>query len=326
MNTGYHEHILRLKFGKYKISQGKNGIEYVVKCPYCNKKDKCYINFQKGTFICFCGCDAGNIAKLELSQEIRDFKPVEPAHITSARQQIISFPGEVVPLSQLPDSSPPIQYLKYQRKRAFCPKELDENFGVCYCVNGIKIQSFDTTNTLIFPIYMYKTLVGWQARLLYDPKQIPEHLYEQYGFIKDEDGDWVIPPRYMTSRGLSTERVLYNYDNARKSNVVVICEGPFDAISVGRCAVATFGKNVKETQTRLLKAYWDLAIVLLDPEDAEKESQIMYTNLSRSIPTVMVKLEGYKDPGDAPREVIWDQIYRTCVKQNIQLEQYKIVI
>ena len=96
---------------------------------------------------------------------------------------------------------------------------------------------------------------------------------------------------------------------------MVVTEGPFDAMSVGMSAVATLGKGVTHDQARLVKAYWDMAIVMLDPGDADADGRKLLSNLGLSSPTIQVVLEGYKDPGDAPREEIWRQVAKAIGRE-----------
>jgi len=52
------------KFGKFKKSKGKKGLEYIVKCPFCQKAGKLYINPMHGIYVCFkCG-EAGSAESL----------------------------------------------------------------------------------------------------------------------------------------------------------------------------------------------------------------------------------------------------------------------
>jgi hypothetical protein len=315
------EQVLRKRFGKVKVSRGKHGTEFVVRCPFCNKKDKCYINPIQGQFICFCGCDAGKLEKLKIQLSVTPITGPRPdiAPVPSC----VEPPGNLVELTTLEPAHPAITYLG---GRGFDPQELNDNFGVRYCTSGIRMGSFDTSNTIVFPIWMNQTVVGWQARLLYNPDSIKPEDYEAMGFIVDEDGEYCVPPKYMTNRKLQSERVLYNYDCARLSEIVIICEGPLDAIRTGRCAVATIGKGVKETQTRIIKAYWKAAIILLDPGDADKEMLQLYHALVLSIPVAIVRLQGYKDAGETPRAELWKQIYVQALEQGLDISKYKITI
>jgi hypothetical protein len=221
-------------------------------------------------------------------------------------------------VDQLPDDHPAIVYLTRIRKRPFDPQELARTFGVFYCnigrVFGKGTINYDTSNTLVFPVYWrdhqppYQPIViGWQSRLLYDPAKLTDAECAAYGLQKDERGEWIRPPKYFTSPGLDKGRVLYNYLNARNYSFVVVTEGVFDAFSVGPSAVCLFGKTPTETQLNLLKTYWEDIILLLDP-DAHKEMRATFEHLSRSVKVTAVLLEGQKDAGDMERGEIWRQI------------------
>ena len=172
-------------------------------------------------------------------------------------------PGTLVPLSYLDEDHQAISYLT---GRGFDPRLLEENYGICYCSEGKKYAGglFDTTNTIMIPVYQNGQAVAWQARLLYNPDKLDDRSCEALGFMKDEDGDFVKPPKYFTMPGFDKGKMLWNFDWARRSNLVVVTEGVFDAVAVGRCAVACFGKGVTEEQAGVLRYYWDLVVLLLD--------------------------------------------------------------
>ena len=102
-----------------------------------------------------------------------------------------------------------------------------------------------------------------------------------------------------------------NFDNARESDTVVVTEGVFDAIRVGKCGVATFGKAVSETQVGLLQQYWRHVVLLLDP-DAEKAIEQTRAMFAPTVDVVTVALRGYKDAGETPRVELWSQIFDAC--------------
>lgn len=318
------ENTLKVNKIKFKQSGGGNGLEYLICCPYCrknvgkvDKKYKLTINAAKEVWRCWrCG-ESGtlktlfpNIKSKTKQAQVEILKPL-PTNILS--------PGDLVPLSELSDEHVAIQYLK---NRKFNPSVLDSRYGVRFCRDGITIGNiFNTTNTIVFPVWMGGAVIGWQARLLFNPDEIPEDQYEVYNFTKDSDGEYNVPPKYMTSPGFDKGRVLYNYDLAKTEPIVVICEGTFDAIRVGPCAVATFGKGVSEYQERLIKSYWKFAILLLDPGDTDMETLKLQQSLSLSIPCISVKLQGYKDAGETPTNEIWRQIRTQLDRENIDLEK-----
>lgn len=310
------------RFGKCKRSKGKNGIEYIVDCPLCGKKQKMYLNPNNQLYICFrCG-SKGTLQ--ELFGDLADLKhKVAPPVVLPLPADVVP-PGEVVPLTELPEDNPAILYLT---QRNFDPQRLNDEFGVRYCVTGETFAGiFSCTNTILFPLWMNGTVVGWQSRLLYNPDALSDAECAAMGFPQDEDGDYYKPPKYFTNPGLEKSRIFYNYDNARKGRVVVITEGPFDAIAVGKCAVATLGKGISDRQANLIKAAWDVAVIMLDPGDAEEEMWELKSKLHRSMPVVRVALRGYKDPGEAPREAIWEQTLDAAEAEGINLLDYKFEV
>ena len=137
-----------------------------------------------------------------------------------------------------------------------------------------------------------------------------------------------LPPKYFTAPGFPKGQSLFNLDWASKSEVVVVCEGTFDAISVGRSGVAALGKGVTEYQARMLvnTPGWKLIILLLDPGDADKEMSKLVQTLGTVIPVLQVQLKGYKDAGETPRNEIWLQAGEAAFNVGIDLIQYKILL
>lgn len=320
------ENFLRRKYGFVKRSNGRFGLELITRCPVCGKK-KLSVNARTGLYQCWHGCMAGHvdsltgdirIARTEFGAQARRAPPAPG----------FDMPGTLVPLSQLDEDHQAIQYLI---DRGFDPAMLEANYGICYCAEGKKYAGglFDTSNTIMIPVYQDGKAVAWQARLLYDPAKLDDKTCAALGFIQDPDGDYVKPPKYFTMPGFDKGKMLWNFDWARKGNLVVVCEGVFDAIAVGRCAVAAFGKGVTEDQANALRYYWDLVVLLLDPGDADKEMAKLAGMLKNA---VIVTLSGYKDAGEAPQMEIWRQIDAAITNNKVlaqagrALETYKFIV
>jgi DNA primase len=126
------------------------------------------------------------------------------------------------------------------------------------------------------------------------------------GYMR-EDGVFT-PPKYFTEPAFDKGRALYNFDAARTSRVAVLVEGTLDAAGVGPCAVAALGKNITDTQMKLLCMHWSAVVLLLDPGDGDRQSDQVARTVSRAVPVLPVRLQGYKDPGDAPPREVWRQI------------------
>jgi len=307
------EQLLRSKFRDVKRGRGKNGTEYKVNCPKCGGKFKLYINptYKDGVFNCYKCAHSGPLRQL-IGEFISNDAPVAAPVNAPLPDNVVS-PGNTVPLEGLGSNNPAIQYLTHTRKRAFDPTYLSREYGARYCYDGKEFFAggsvFNTTNTLIFPVWMMGNLVGWQSRLLYDPDSLSDDQCAALGFPKDGDGKHPKPPKYLTNPGLSKGRVLWNFDMARRYKFVVPSEGVFDAASIGHPGVCTFGTGISDDQARLLKDYWEAVIIMLDPDGTEAQVQKLVGNLRRAVLTVPVRLSGgYKDPGDTPTEEIWRQI------------------
>ena len=313
---------LRKKFGQVKTSQGKNGIEYVVDCTECGGKSKCYVNPKMGLYVCFkCG-EKGPIKRLIGYMDHQNaFQQVyKPQELPSD----VNLPGTLIELKFMEESHPAIAYLT---RRGFDPRELSDVYGVRYCSEGRLFAGglFNTSNTLVFPMYQDGELVGWQSRLLYTPDLMSPAEMEAAGFLRDEDGDFVKPPKYMTNPGLPKGRVFFNFDWAKQSDIVVVTEGVFDSMAVGRCGVATLGKGVSKNQVNRLKE-WPMVVLLLDPGDAQKEMINLTYDLGRDTHVLPVVLEGYKDAGEAPRQEIWLQIADQALAANMNIAQYNVIV
>lgn len=325
MNLAHLEQVVRTKFGKFKKSRGKHGLEYIVRCPFCHKADKLYLNPALGTYLCFrCGETGGLSNLLGIVDELNKATIAVPEYAPMPTN--VEMPGTLVALVDLPEDHPAIRYIK---RRGFDPAELNDVFGVRLCTNGRTFAHiYNTTSSLIFPIWMHGKLVGWQSRLLYTPDEMTDQECEQMGFAKDSDGDWIKPPKYWTAPGMPKGQILFNYDWAVKSEVVVICEGTFDAMACGRSGVAALGKGITEYQTRLIAntMQWKVAVLLLDPGDADKEMMQLTRTLGTNMDFLQVQLEGYKDAGEAPRMEIWAQIGQAAAELDIDLLKYRILI
>ena len=303
--------ILRERYGSVRSANGCNGIELLTTCPFCGKAEKLSVNPGKRVYHCW-HCDASGTLTNLLGLNVVLTAPVEPIPVRKMPKEVYppSFdPTQIIPLSTLPEDNPAIVYL---RSRNFDPVELDKDFGFRYCAKGRKFPKvpFDSSNTLIIPMYANTRFLGWQARLLYDPKKVSEEVLKAIGYTEKKDsGEIKRPPKYLTSPGLNKREMLYNADWAKQYDTVVVTEGVFDCVRVGRQGVATLGKLVSASQKKMLLSLWKTVVLLLDP-DAEETQRQLVDDLTRpgGPRIVQVNLQGYKDAGDCPREELWRQI------------------
>ena len=314
---------LEAKLGcKARTSSGGNGLELLFVCPDC-KRRKLYVNPSKRVWHCW-HCGTGGTLRGLLGRKVELSTPV-PAR-QERRPAGYEPPGELLPLTQLPADHPANAYL---RRRGFDPEQLETKFGICYCQRGRKYAGgvFDTSNTIVIPVTLNGANVAWQARLLYDPSSVPESEKGLYGWKFDaEDGRYCTPPKYFTMPRFNKGEYLFNMDLASKGELVVVTEGAFDAMRVGACAVAAFGKGLTDNQVGKLQRYWKAVVLLLDP-DANEDQTELEKRLSGGGPSVIpVTLSGYKDAGEAPQEEIWNQIADAADARGVRLESLRFDI
>ena len=319
MNERELRDLLERKFGQASLVSGGNGPEIVVQCPHCSRR-KLSVNARKAVWHCWhCG-EAGTLkallgmdVKVDVSR--RAFRPRTLGYIP---------PGDTVPVGSLPDDHEASCYLAM---RKFDRKVLSDVFGISYCRRGRKFGGgiFDTSGCLVIPITDGGRDVAWQARLLYDPDKVPEGHEASYGWLF-ENGKYKKPPKYFTSPGFKKGERLFNMDQASRFPIVVVTEGAFDAMRVGPCAVAAFGKGVTDIQAELLKR-WQVVVLLLDP-DAEADQESLRRRIEMRGPfgrlgtgpkVVSVHLSGYKDAGEAPQGEVVRQIMLACSSDGVDL-------
>lgn len=319
------ERVLGRKFGAVTVSSGGNGTELIVDCPFCSRH-KLSVNASKGVWQCWhCG-ETGTASRLlgrtvVVERAARREKP---------RPAVWSEPGETVPVGELPEEHEAVAYL---RRRGFDPKVLSDSFGLSFCRKGRKFGGgvFDTSRTLIIPVFENGKAIAWQSRLLYDPSRVREGEEAAWGWTFDpERGKYKVPPKYFTSPGFRKGEHFFNFDQAAECGMVVVTEGAFDAMRVGRCAVAAFGKGLADAQIQILRDRWPVVVLLLDP-DAADEQERLRRRIEGTGPfggravsgtrCVSVRLSGYKDAGEAPHDEVVGQICRAAADEGVDLRK-----
>lgn len=292
----------------YKARQ--RGESYRINCPFCNDtRFRLYVSHRWGLWdenlksynyhLAYCF----NEDCIRLIESAKDrLVDMIIGHINRNQKRTISnlpvdrpttvnvkaeLPGVVIPLTELPNNHSAIVYL---RERDFDTVEISEAFGVGYCPNA-KGKFVMASNRIIIPLYMDDELKGWQAR-----------------YIGDKDWKTARTAKYITMTGMRKTEFLYNYDNAKEADFVVVVEGPTDCWSVGHSScVALFGKSASEKQKRLLFENWQNAVIMLDP-DAEKESISLANDLKR-MGMKVTRITLPADPGDLSNDYLWNVIY-----------------
>ncbi len=297
-------------------NQVTGGEHYAVNCPFCGDKRKrlwvsyacgakqvingVYIKFSAGLAICY---NENCLKKGEnwyLFQRMLDGAwGAVPSKAAGSRQAGEGWSAFVKPMPEsLPLDNPiiPPYVLEYIKGRGFDPVELATQWDVRVGVVDMWRQP-----ALIIPVFEKGSRVMWQARYIGDDP--------------GRFGDGGKRPKYYTPPGSKKSWVLYNMDDAQSRPSVVVVEGVFDAMRVGKEAVALFGKEASPAQERMLYSLWGRGRLIWlpdidDPESVEiaekKVTQWNARNLFRD-GAYVVKLP-CGDPADTEREQIWNSV------------------
>lgn len=126
--------------------------------------------------------------------------------------------------------------------------------------------------------------------------------YKLVGLIGRAVHDWQ-EPRYLYNKGFKRADVLFNIQNAKQYDSVIICEGSLDAIKVAQSGfknvVATLGAKVSPNQVKMIRKYFDAVTVFSDNDDAGAEMRRAIIDECRGKEIYTVEIpDGLKDPGD----------------------------
>lgn len=151
---------------------------------------------------------------------------------------------------------------------------------------------------VLLPLIQHGQLVGMQARAL------PQYQRDSFKY-------WLHP-------NCRKSTIVGNIDSAQKLGLAVICEGVFDAISVGAPGVCTFG-YVPSAYQKMLLGSLDYGVIWLPDMDDKPDGpetikiateQCRHWNASGQFPrgAHVVKLPA-KDAGSLTRQQVWDAIF-----------------
>ena len=271
-----------------------------IPCPTCasgdRKKMKRYVNtVNLGTncFICtqrmtpkelMCGETVPVMDRSE-SNETKERKVNEWANKLPVYKSI--------PINQLEKDHPAVKFF-FKDHLYDLDRYYNEN-GIIYCPSdgGHIFNTFPfitSANRLIFPVVFKGSLVGWQMR------SIPGTIFG--------DREDVIRYYHVFNKG----NYLYNYDNAKLHNRVVLTEGVKKALKFPN-GVASLGKGLTPIQIQMLQE-WREVVVFLDGEDstqqlAKKVTKIVVDNGRRAI-NIDPRKYGFPSPDEATVEVLND--------------------
>jgi 5S rRNA maturation endonuclease (ribonuclease M5) len=156
---------------------------------------------------------------------------------------------------------------------------------------------------ITFPHWHDGVLVGWQKRLLNDPRW-PQSLPEDDGRT----------PKYKNSSGFPKGHSLYGMDNARGRSDVIVVESPMsvlkaESLGLKNTVVATFGAKVTDAQIELMRN-WRKVYIWMDDDPAGQGAMRRICNkLERHTQVFVVTPDQGKDLADCQtREEVDEKI------------------
>lgn len=230
------------------------------------------INREKGLYYCHTGnCGSGDAFTLVQHFEECDFASavrflasftgvdITNLHITERKTEYVEELKKFVKLiksnkkKELKSFTIDEEIKEVLKYRSFTESTL-RHFNLGY-VESVKLnkrdgEEYSLYNRLVFPIIFNNIQVGMSFRR-----------------IKNTD----VPKWSHQPASIETGNFLYNYDNAKKESVIVICEGYLDVwayYEIGIPAVATFGAHISDEQYKLLLKTGADLVLSFDGDDA----------------------------------------------------------
>lgn len=284
------------RLGAYEY---RNGWLRVPVCPYCGREQKMGVNLTTYRTNCFrCG-EHPSPAQMVMYIETLDTYAELLTFLKHGDFSELSFTETKVELAEpkpvyLPDGFRLINQgechiakiiRNYLKHRGFDINELSKQ-GIGYCTKG------DYFGYVILPFYSNGKLTYFNARL-----------------VIGNGPRYNNPPKSVT--GLGKEFLIFNEDALGLYNQVYICEGVFNALTMGERAIATMGKAISRYQLNLLiKSPVKRFILLLDP-DAKKQSIDLALKLVNFKSVKVIYLPEGEDANSIGREEVMKLVWRT---------------
>jgi DNA primase len=294
---------LHYKFDK--VETAGSGREYRVDCFNCDdRKGHLYINPAKGKAKCHrCGKSYGNIPFFIMDVEHGNMRKVkEVMEDFNINEKDLDMELDDIPASKIEmpechrvfkDDENPIGQRAYNylsKKRGLTDYDI-RFFGLHYCRYG------RYANCIIIPVIENGVPVYFSARSFNDKAKMQK----------------LFPTKQEVGYGKAN--VVFNLNYASDSDMIVVTEGPFDAMKVGRSGVAIFGKSLSEVQRqKIISSNPAEVVIMLDPDAHNDTMAVAKIFNSYSIKTSYILLEG-KDPGDRKRQQL-QEILEKRVRYN----------
>lgn len=280
-------------------------------CPYCFRENKMGVNLSLNRCNCFrCG---ENPSPIQLIMNVEKLDTFSEAYtlLNSGDFNELTFKEEKVELAApqpiyLPEGYKNISYgdsqvaktiRSYLNKRGFSTEFSAKN-GIGYCDKG------DKFGFVIIPYYYNGQLRYYNARN-----------------VIGNGPKYNNPSKDIT--GIGKEFIIFNHDALSMYNHIFICEGAFNALTMGERGVATMGKNISRYQiNEFIKAPAKRFVILLDPDAKDKALELALRLVNFKKVKVVFLPEG-KDCNDLGYHKVMKLVYTTHYQSYQELIKIK---
>ena len=277
----------------------ERGSQLFADCPFCGKKHNHFnVSLETGKFNCYrCG-KGGSFSRL--TKQVLGWK-------TDTKQLIENYSSNIT-LATLEniynnDVSYGELFFDWQEgtisifdSKLICRRALEYLETRNLTRNQIKELQFRVgiegryKNMLVLPIYFDNEIVNLVAR------QIPEY---------PAKSRYLYP--HKNEAVMEVSELVYNYDDAKDWEWVILCEGVFDVIALknkGWPVVGLLGKDISNEQVLLVSSTWNSVVVLLDG-GFQKDAVKIARNLEGLTDNIGIAIiEGTEDPSENVEKAI----------------------
>lgn len=287
--------LLKERYGK--VSRASGGW-FQIPCPTCSPKNarkmRRYVSYKNLYTKCWI-CETSITREQLLGQALIDYKP--SALVQNIEKTINPWANKLpyrksIAVNKLPAEHPAVKFFNKDHLMDMNKLAIDHDIVYVPSDGGVIFRDrkplITSAERVIFPVKCNAELVGWQMR------SIPNTFY---GSRED-----VVRYYHLFNKG----NFLYNYDKAKKYQVVVVTEGVKKALKFPN-GVATLGKGISSKQLDLIQE-WDFITLLLDGDDKGQEAAEKVMRCIENGPKTIININlmdyGYESPDDATSEAL----------------------
>lgn len=275
--------------------KGETGDELIYDCPYCERigktkdtKGHLYVNTK--TLLYFCHrCEAkGYLGDVDVKGYTFEDSPSDVemmnklgsliGRVDSVKEYNIGI-SEPLDSSSMKGTIYEYKAIEYLNSRGFSQKVID--------FYGMRVGN-------IFSKYRDRIIIPNQVHFSDKGDLMTDMFVARYFGSNKLDSNGNEIPKYLNPTGESKKNTVFNLHRIKKGDPIIITEGCFTAISAGRNAVATYGKQVSNEQIKKILANEpSMIIVALDPDaidDAEKLCKRLYSKTGTMIRLVQLPM------------------------------------